>query len=171
MKISLAVVFAALASACAASAPDPQAPAAPVRGPAGAPMIRLYESPCYFPTCISYAIEVAPNGNYTLTRFTPGQPDTASSGALGPDVWAKAEAAFAEADFAAMPERMAVDNMSQLGGVYCSNDLPAAEFTRSGVDGAQKKVHFNTGCGVAAPRKLLADLRELFRYRELVRPN
>ena len=171
MKISLAVVFAALASACAASAPDPQAPAAPVRGPAGAPMIRLYESPCYFPTCISYAIEVAPNGNYTLTRFTPGQPDTASSGALGPDVWTKAEAAFAEANFAAMPERMAVDNMSQLGGVYCINDLPAAEFTRRGVDGAQKKAHFNTGCGVAAPRKLLADLRELFRYRELVRPN
>lgn len=171
MKTLLAVVFAALAFACAASAPDPQAPAKPIRGPAIAPMIRLYESPCYFPTCISYAIEVAPDGRYTLTRFTPGQPDTASSGALGPDVWAKAEAALADADFAAMPERMAVDNMSQLGGVYCINDLPAVEFTRRGADGAEKKVHFNMGCGVAAPRKLLADLRELFRYRELVKPN
>lgn len=137
------------------------------------PVIRLVETPCYFPTCISYEMEVHPDGGYKLDGRKNTRTQGVTTGSLGPDVWPKALAAFDAAGFAAMPATIAPG--ASAGGPPCINDLPAVEFTRIAADKtnaaiSEKKVVWNTGCASAPAFKLLEDLRKLFRYSDLVKP-
>lgn len=154
-----------LLAACAGAPPSAPAPApAPTQA-----MIKLYESPCYFPTCISYEIEVRPDGAYVLNGLKNTRTEGVTKGSFGPGAFEKAEAAFAAAGFATMGETLTSSTLSRPGGVPCINDLPAVEFTRRDANGGEKKVAYNTGCAVPEARKLLEDLRQVFRYAELVR--
>lgn len=163
MQRTLALLAAIALAACATpTAAPPDAPAAQ-----GAAMIRLLETPCYF-RCPSYEIELRPDGSYRYLGRDNVLVQGERTGTLGPEAWTKAQAAFARANFDAMPEHAMPDDHGLTGGVPCINDLPGAEFTRRSADGAEKKVAFNTGCNVPAARELLGNLRAVFPLGELV---
>ncbi len=141
---------------------------APPPAPASKASIRLSESPCFFPTCVVYEIELRPDGSYRLDAKANTRNPGVSEGKLDADAWARAEAAFIDAKFAGMPDRLTSETLGAQR-IPCINDLPAAEFTRVDSAGVSKTVHYNTGCAAPAARKLLDDLRAAFQYEQLVR--
>jgi hypothetical protein len=142
------------------------APAAP---PADKSELALWESGCFFPTCVSYQMWLKPDGSYRLECGANARTPCAATGTLGADAWARAQAALAEAQFASMPTNLTVSQLNRPGGVPCINDLPDVAFTLTAPDGTDRAVRWSTGCSVPAARKLLADLRAIFRYDDLVR--
>jgi hypothetical protein len=131
--------------------------------------VKLYESPCYFPTCVSYEIEVHPDGSYRLDGQKNTRTEGVTQGKLAPDAYTKAVAALTAAKFAGMPAELTVSKLMRPGGVPCMNDLPDVTFTQRSESGEEKSVKFSTGCNVPEARKLLEDLRAAFNYTELVR--
>jgi hypothetical protein len=158
----------ALLAACATPPPGASGPAA--KAVAAAPdksELALWESPCYFPSCISYQMWLKPDGAYGLEKS-----GGARTGTLGPDAWARAKAALAAAKFETMPTDLTIPALNKPGGTPCINDLPDVTFTLTSPDGTSRAVRWSTGCAVPAARQLLDDLRKIYRFDELVKaPN
>lgn len=150
-------------AACASPSPSPQPAPAP---PAADALIRIYESTCYF-TCVSYEIEVRPDGAYKLNNMKNTRQDGQSEGKFGADVWAKAQAAFDAAHFDTKPEQI---TSAPKGEIPCMNDAPAVRFTRQISASKTKTVTWNIGCKAPELGVLRDALRALFRYDALVRP-
>ena len=131
--------------------------------------IRVFESPCYF-NCTSYEIEVHPDGHYRLNNQSNTRADGVREGSFGPEVWAKAEAAFAAARFDTQPEKITGEASSASSGLPCIHDLPEVRFTRRTGAGEEKTVQWNTGCPSPELGNLRDTLRTLFQYEALVKP-
>jgi len=146
-----------------AAVPAPKAVAA---GPDQSELA-IWESTCFFPSCISYQMSLKPDGSYRLEKS-----GVAKTGTLGPDAWARAKAALAAAKFETMPTDLTMAALNKPGGTPCINDLPDVAFTLTSPEGTSRAVRWSTGCVAPAARQLLDDLHKIYRYDELVKaPN
>ena len=120
-RIVLACLLAVSLAACATARTEVVAPR-PL--PTNDAFIRMFEGGCYYATCTTYEIDLHPDGSYTLNGLRNVRTSGITHGALGPDAWAQAEAAFAATHFAAMPE--AINGATRPpGSLPCMPDAPA----------------------------------------------
>jgi Domain of unknown function (DUF6438) len=167
---ALLFVFALSACATAPTAPPATAPAAPL---AEAASITLFEGGCfYYSSCTTYEITVRPDGGYRLNGQSLARTQGWSEGNIGAAAFAAAEAALAGAHFSSLPERMNGSDTSvwRPDAYPCMNHAPGVRITRRTSDGQQKDVFWDVGCRSAAMSNLLGQMREAFRYDELVAP-
>jgi hypothetical protein len=157
--IALACSLLALA-ACA----SPQAAKAPPL--ALDAFIKVAESPCYF-RCTQFEVVVRPDGGYALDNIANTRKDGKSVGRFGPDVWAKAVAAFAEAKFDTQTNVLEMEP----GGTPCINDAPFISITRHFYPGDEKKVQWYLGCPSKPLSDLTVKLNALFEYKTLTMPD
>lgn len=170
---ALFLVFAV--SACATAPVAPPSPAAVETAPATpeAASITLFEGGCfYYSSCTTYEIIVRPDGGYRLNGQSVTRTEGWSEGNIGAEAFAAAEAALAAANFSALPERMngSDPNVWRPDDYPCVNHAPGMRITRRTSDGQQKEVFWDLGCRSAAMSALLGQMREAFRYDELVAP-
>jgi hypothetical protein len=153
-------------AACAS--PRPQTPDVAGAQPALAPgaFIKVAESPCYF-RCTQFEIVVRPDGSYRLDNIANTRKDGKSEGKFGPDVWAKAVAALAEAKFDTQTD--VVD--AAPGGPPCINDAPNIAISRHFQPGDDKVVRWYLGCPSKTLSELTQKLNEFFAYNTLTRPD
>jgi hypothetical protein len=162
-------VLVLLLAGCSTPATAPSSKPAPVAVSPDARIV-LDQSQCFF-HCASFVIEVRPDGHYKLDNRRDTRKDGVSEGEFGPDVWARAQAAFETAHFATMPENLTSSDLSKPGSIPCINDLPFATFTRRASAGVEKTVVLNLGCKAPEAAQLLSTLRGLFQINALVEPD
>jgi hypothetical protein len=160
-------------NACATAPAAPPGPATQAAPSAEATSITLFEGGCfYYSSCTTYEITVRSDGSYRLNGQRLVRTEGWSEGSIGAEAFAAAEAALASANFASLPERMnGSDTNVWRPEVYpCMNHAPGMRVTRRTSDGQQKEVFWDLGCQSAAMSNLLGQMREAFRYDELVAP-
>ncbi|MBY0564877.1 MAG: hypothetical protein K2P58_11905 [Hyphomonadaceae bacterium] len=166
-------LFLAFALGACATAPSTPAANTVATSPAEATSITLFEGGCYYyASCTTYEITVRPDGSYRLDGQSLTRAEGVSEGNLGPEAFAAAEAALAAANFSALPERMnGSDTNVWRPEVYpCMNHAPGMRITRRTTDGQEKQVFWDMGCRSSRMDVLLAQMRQAFRYDELVAP-
>lgn len=152
-----ALIIAAFALTACATAQEP-APDA---------RITIWEGGCFYPTCATYEMTVRPDGRYTLDGKANVAKLGVTEGALGPDAWAKAEAALAAANFAQMPARIGGEGRPA-GAIPCMAHLPGVRITRASAAG-EKSVLWDRGCPSPEASALVDALHAAFKYDELVK--
>jgi len=147
----------ACASLPAAKAPPPLAPDA---------FIKVAESACYF-RCAQFEIVVRPDGGYVLNNIANTRNDGKSEGKFGPDVWASAVAAFAEAKFDTLKDVLQIAP----GAPPCMSDAPVVTVSRHFQPGDEKTVRWYLGCPSQPLSDLTLKLNALFEYKKLTMPD
>mgnify|MGYP001809770027 CR=1 FL=1 len=156
-----------------ASIPEEAAPPVAV-APALPPMtaegsITLFEGGCYYGSgCDSFEITLYPTGVFTVAGANE---HAGSSGNIGPETFADAEAYLAENGFAALPEWMDDSGRTpwaRENPYPCARHAPAAIITRRPGDGTEQVVHWDMGCSSAAMGEFTRGLKEAMRVEEIL---
>ncbi len=155
-RIPLVSIVAALAAACS------PAEQGVIKAQTGEPVIVLSEGACEA-TCPVYAMTLRPDGSYLLhaERFVrdPG----VHEGKLDAGAWATSEEALEEASFwTQTPEQTASTLPS------CQRGPPVVSITWRTAEGRQKTLNYRVGCGDAAIRQLVGQLRAAMSFEDLI---
>lgn len=157
-------------SAAEVAAPPVEAPVPTLPAMTAEGSITLFEGGCYYAGgCDSFEITIYPSGVFTVAGANEF---AGSSGNIGPDAFADAEAYLAENGFAALPEWM--DGSGRSNWVHervpypCVNHAPGAVITRRPGDGSEHVVHWDMGCPSAAMGAFTAGLKEAMRVSEIL---
>ncbi len=156
LGMALAGMIAAVGGACS---PSEQGV---IKAQTGEPVIVLSEGACEA-TCPVYAMTLRPDGSYLLhaERFVrdPG----VHRGELGAAAWTKAEAALEEASFWTQAPEQTSSTLPS-----CQPDPPVVSITWRTAEGRQKTLNYRVGCGDAAIRAAVVDLRAAMSFQTLI---
>lgn len=129
---------------------------------AGDAAISLEEGPC-LGTCPVYGMTLHPNGAYILNGERFVNTSGVSEGRLGKKAWTQAETILTDANFWSLK---AVQTMETMEG--CHTDAPTVKVMWRTVEGKEKTVTYNAGCGVHEMQDLVSKLREAMGFGDLV---
>lgn len=155
-------VFLSLA-ACATQPDAAQAPWREAR-------IIVWEGGCFYPTCTTYQMELAPDGAYVLDGQARTKTNGQSRGDLGPAAWARAQAALAKANFNALPESLNQTTIPRADGMPCMAHLPGVRITWRQSAAQEKTVLWDRGCPSETASVLVQELHAAMAYDLLIKP-
>jgi hypothetical protein len=155
LGIVVAGMIAALTAACS------PAEQGVIKAQTGEPVIVLTEGECEA-TCPVYAMTLRPDGSYLLhaERFVkdPG----VHEGTLDAAAWTAAEEALEEASFWTQAPEQTTSTLPS-----CQSGPPVVSITWRTAEGRQKTVNYRVGCGDAAIRQVVGQLRAAMSFDDL----
>ena len=158
LGIVVAGMIAALTAACS------PAEQGVIKAQTGEPVIVLTEGECEA-TCPVYAMTLRPDGSYLLhaERFVkdPG----VHEGTLVAAAWTAAEEALEEASFWTQAPEQTTSTLPS-----CQSGPPVVSITWRTAEGRQKTVNYRVGCGDAAIRQVVGQLRAAMSFDALIWP-
>lgn len=156
LGIVVAGMIAALTAACS------PAEQGVIKAQTGEPVIVLTEGECEA-TCPVYAMTLRPDGSYLLhaERFVkdPG----VHEGTLDAAAWTAAEEALEEASFWTQAPEQTTSTLPS-----CQRAPPVVSITWRTAEGRQKTLNYRVGCGDAAIRQLVGQLRAAMSFDDLI---
>lgn len=126
------------------------------------PVIVLSEGACFGP-CPIYDMTLHADGSYVLNGERFVKTAGVSEGKLGKKAWDEAVAALEKSSFWTLKPEQTLETLQN-----CHTDAPTAKVTWRTVQGKEKTVVYNAGCGVREMQDLVSALREAMGYGDLV---
>ncbi len=132
------------------------------QGQTGDPVIVLSEGACEG-TCPIYDMTLHADGSYILNGVNYVRRFGVTEGSLGPEAWGKAEAILSDANFWTLRQIQTSKTLAT-----CQSGTPVIRITWRTVEGKEKTLTYDAGCGVQKVQQLVVELREALNFDGLV---